>query len=196
MKTGGRPPFFTFFLFFFIPQDQSIVFLYLSPLPFGKGLNQRVQSTPVIEVIGRAGPARLVKVEHWGAQDHSPKHHCLHASGRGNDHGGTSAHSRKSSDGFCSDPPMTSFSRSLPTFILHSTIPKAMPESVPTIGTGCTVLRGDPDPFPGAVEDHPSHGGHHGQRLRIAPGRTAVGPPIVALREAVGNRTLIYAPGA
>jgi archaeosine synthase len=64
-----------------------------------------------------------------------------------------------------------------------------------TIGTGCTVLRGDPIRFPEQWKTHPSQVAALGNAFELRRDARQWVRSIVGLREAVGNRALIYAPG-
>jgi len=65
-----------------------------------------------------------------------------------------------------------------------------------TIGAGCTILRGDPIRFPEQWKTNPTQIAILGNAFELRRDARHWARSIVALREAVGNRTLIYAPGA
>ncbi len=66
---------------------------------------------------------------------------------------------------------------------------------VPTIGKGCTILRGDPGRYQEQWGTAPAPVAIMGNAFEMRRDARQFAHAIVALREAVGHRTLIYAPG-
>ena len=149
----------------------------------------------MIEVIGRAGPARLVK---WQTGEHKVIVPSLIAC------------ADQAQDGFGWDLKLVP-GESVDRVIAQLTedmlfeIPadlyppfhhsKGNSGIIPTIGKGCTVLRGDPSRFKEQWAVSPAPVAIMGNAFEMRRDARQFAHAIVALREAVGHRTLIYAPG-